>query len=380
MSGPATFWTAAPTRFAGLRRGRARLVLGLLVLLLAVCMTALFVPEPPAPAAAVAGGRPQTDLMLYENIVAGVRGGGNYYEVAADALRAGGYPLRPFLTFRMPALAVSLAALPNWTILPGLLDLRPAQLILALLLLGMLFSWGKRLREALPGTIPRVAAGILLLGSLLAFVQSDLIAFHEIWAGPLVAWSLALRRPGRWVEAVALGLAAMLIRETAALYVVIMAVCAGLEGERREAIGWGVALLLFGAALGVHAWAVAGVTGPLDPSSPGWTGLQGFGLFVKSLTLSTALQLFPLAAGALLTGLVLFGWAAWDDPMGTRMIAILAAYAAAISLFARLDTFYWGLMVAPVFLLGLVFVPDGLRDLVRQSLDKRRITVTRVAR
>ena len=66
--------------------------------------------------------------------------------------------------------------------------------------------------------------------------------------------------------------------------------------------------------------------------------------------------------------------------MGTRMIAILAAYAAAISLFARLDTFYWGLMVAPVFLLGLVFVPDGLRDLVRQSLDKRRITVTRVAR
>jgi hypothetical protein len=37
-------------------------------------------------------------------------------------------------------------------------------------------------------------------------------------------------------------------------------------------------------------------------------------------------------------------------------------------------------MVAPVFLIGLVFVPDGVRDLVRQSLDKRKITVTRVAR
>jgi hypothetical protein len=261
-----------------------------------------------------------------------------------------------------------------------LLDLRPAQLLLALLLFGMLFSWFKRLRGTLPGTIPRVAAGILLLGSLLAFVQSDLIAFHEVWAGPLIAWSLALRRPGRWVEAVAIALAAMLIRETAALYVVIMLVFAWLEGERREAIGWGVALALFGAALGVHAWAVAGVTGPMDPASPGWAGLEGFGLFVKSMNLATALQLFPLAAGAALVGLVLFGWAAWDDPLALRMITILAAYAAAIGLFARLDTFYWGLLVAPVFLLGLAFVPDGLRDLIRQSLDKRRITVTRVAR
>jgi hypothetical protein len=59
---------------------------------------------------------------------------------------------------------------------------------------------------------------------------------------------------------------------------------------------------------------------------------------------------------------------------------MLAAYAALIGIFARSDTFYWALMVAPVFLVGLVFVPDGLRDLFRPSLDRRRITVTRVAR
>ena len=109
-------------------------------------------------------------------------------------------------------------------------------------------------------------------------------------------------------------------------------------------------------------------------ASPGWAGLQGFGLFVKSLTLATALQMLPLWAGALLVGLALLGWAAWDDPLAARMIGILAAYAAVIGIFARLDTFYWGLMVAPVFLVGLVFVPDALRDLIRQSLDRRRIT------
>ena len=51
-----------------------------------------------------------------------------------------------------------------------------------------------------------------------------------------------------------------------------------------------------------------------------------------------------------------------------------------LSLFGRLDNFYWGLMVAPTILIGLTFVPDGLRDLVMAALDKRRIIVTRVSR
>lgn len=370
MTRPAAFWLSAPTRFATLSRGQARLALGLLALLLAATLLALFVPDPPALGAATGGARSQTDLMLYENIVAGVKGGGNYYAVAADALRAGSYPLRPFLTFRMPGLAVVLAALPEWA----------PRYLLFLVVLSTGLTWAARLRPVLPRIVPLLAFAILLLGSLLAFFQSELAAFHEIWAGLLVAWSLALRKPGRWVEAVAVALVAMLIRETASLYVVIMLVFAWLEGERREAIGWAAALGLFAVALGIHAYAVLGVTGPLDPASPGWAGLQGFGLFVKSLTLATALQLLPLWAGALLVGLALLGWAAWDDSLGLRMIAILACYAAVIGVFARLDTFYWGLMVAPVFLAGLVFVPDALRDLVRQSLDRRRITVTRVTR
>lgn len=372
MAASATFWLSTPTRFATLKPRQARTGLGLLLLLLAACLLALFVPDPPALGAATGGASNQTDLMLYETIVAGIKGGGNYYSVAADALRAGSYPLRPFLTFRMPGLAVVLAALPEWA----------PRYVLYLLVLCTGVTWAARLRPELPRVVPIIAFAILLFGSLLAFFQADLAAFHEIWAGLLVAWSLALRRPGRWIEAVAVGLAAMLIRETAALYAVIMMVFAWFEGERRESIGWAAAIGLFAVALGVHAWAVMGVTGPLDPASPGWAGLQGFGLFVKAITLATALQLMPLWAGALLAGLALFGWASWNDPLGLRMIAILAAYAAVIGIFARLDTFYWGLMVAPVFLVGLVFVPDALRDLLRQAMGpaKPKITVTRVAR
>jgi hypothetical protein len=371
MARPATFWLAAPSRFAALSKRRARVALGVLIVLLAACLTALVVPDPAAVATGPATSQSeQTDLMVYEKIVAGVKGGGDYYTVATDTLRAGGYPLRPFLTVRMPSLALVQAALPDWG---------PA-VLLYLLAAYVGIVWGSRLGDALPRALPRIAALLLLIGSMLAFLQADLAAFHEIWAGLLIALSLGLRRPGRWLEPVAFGLVAMLIRETAALYVLVMLAMAWFEGERREASGWLVALALFAAALAAHAYAVMGVTGPHDPASPGWSGLLGFGFFVKSLSLATALQLLPIAAAALIVGLCLFGWAAWNDPLGLRMLATLAAYAALIGIFARSDTFYWALMVAPVFLTGLVFVPDGLRDLFRPSLDRRRITVTRVTR
>jgi hypothetical protein len=371
MARPTTFWLAAPSRFAGLGKARARITLGVLALLLLACLTALTVPDPAAVSTGPATSQSdQTDLMVYEKIVAGVKGGGDYYTVASDTLRAGGYPLRPFFTVRMPSLAVVHAALPGWG---------PVAL-LYLLAVYVGLTWGLRLAEALPRAMPRLVALLLLIGSMLAFLQADLIPFHEIWAGLLIALSLGLRRPGRWIDAVAFALVAMLIRETAALYALIMLALAWRDGERREALGWLVGLALFAAAVAAHAHAVAGVTGPLDPASPGWSGLLGFGFFVKALSLSTALQLLPLAAAALIIGLAMFGWAAWNDPLGLRMLALLLAYAALIGVFARSDTFYWALMVAPVSLVGLVFVPDGLKDLLRPTLDRRRITVTRVAR
>ncbi|RYE00955.1 MAG: hypothetical protein EOP61_12600 [Sphingomonadales bacterium] len=361
----------SPGRFAAFSRKRARIALGLLVLLLGLCLTAIATPDPQAMGSAVRNDTGQTDLALYEKIVAGVRGGENYYVVAADALRAGQYPLRPFLTFRLPALATVLAAIPQWL---------PVRYFLFALVLCVAGAWMQRVRGELVRPLPAIAAVVLMLGSLLVFLQYELAPFHEIWAALLVALSLALRKPGRWIEAVAIALAAMLIRETAALYVLIMAVFAWSEGERREAIGWGVALALFAAALGAHAYAVAGVTGPQDPASPGWAGLMGFGFFVKAMTLATALQMVPVWAGALLVGFSLFGWLSWNDPLALRMVAMLAGYAAAIGTFARIDTFYWALMIAPVFLLGLLFAPAGIRDLMRQALDKPRITVTRVKR
>jgi len=371
MKLPGVQWLADPTRFAALNRGRARIALAILGLFLLLSLTALVtVGPPPVSGDPAKRADDQSDVVLYESIVAGVAHGGSYYAVTADALRAGNYPLRPFVTFRLPGLAMVQAHLPRLAILA----------LLYALVASVFAVWGMKLRAGMTRW-PPVAIGLTLLaGGLMAFVQSDLWAFHEIWAGLLIALALGIRRKGRWIEAVAIGLLAMLIRETAALFAIVMLATAWFEGQKREAIGWGVALACLAVALGLHAHAVGQVTNAADPTSPGWAGLHGYGFFAKAMVLSTALQLFPMALGVLLFTLALFGWAAWKDQAAGRVFLTLAGYGLALALFARPDTFYWALMVAPLSLIGLAFVPDALRDLFRQALDRRRITVTKVVR
>lgn len=365
------FWLATPSRFSGMKRTPARIVLALCALLLAATLLALAAPSPPPvshdPAARA---NDQADVVLYESIVAGVRGGGNYYAVTAQALRAGDYPLRPFVTFRLPTLALFQASMPAVV----------STVLLYMLAACVMLAWYSRLRPAFARVPPLAIALVLLAGGMTAFVQSELVAFHEIWAGLLIALSLALRRKHRWVEAVAFGMMAMLVRETAALYVAIMATLAWLEGSRRESLAWGATIAIFAAVVALHAHAVGQVVSAADPASPGWAGMLGFGFFVKTMSISTALALAPPALAALLVGLTLIGWSAWREPLALRAITTFAAYAVLLSLFGRTDTFYWGLMIAPALLVGLAFAPDALRDLYVAATDRRRIIVTRMVR
>ncbi|MES2339647.1 MAG: hypothetical protein V4537_16265 [Pseudomonadota bacterium] len=359
-------WLAVPSRFAGIARNRAIVVAISLLLALALAWSALAVADPTdLPTSAETS---TSDLLMYEGVIEGLRAGGDYYRVTADALRAGGYPLKPFVTFRLPTHAVVQAALPSM-----------ASVVLQYLLaIAVACAWWVRLRAVLIRPAARLSAAILLAAGLVAFVQSGLVAFHEIWAAQLVALALALRTSERWVPSVALGLIAMLVRETAALLPLVMVVCAWREGQRREAAGWSLALLALALVLVAHGWAVSQVVGPLDPASPGWSGLLGPGFFVRALAAATALQVVPLVLAAPLVALALFGWAAWRDPLATRTAALFAGYALAIAILARADTFYWALMPAPVLLAGLAFAPDGLRDLWAALLDRRRVRVQTV--
>ena len=354
-----------PSRYAGLTQGHARAVVAAIGVLILLALTALITADPTAPTKATGG---ITDLQLYTDIVETLRHGGSYYPTTADALRLGHYPLRPFVTFRLPTLAVIEASIP--TPFVGAL--------LRALAVGVAVAWYFRLREALARPLAVWSAMLLLAGGCIACWQAELAPFHEVWAGLLIALSLARYRPGQWWEALGWGLAAALIRETAALYLIVMAGFAWRTGARRELIGWAAALGIVALAILAHAWAVAQVVSPADPASPGWTGLLGPGFVVRTWASSTALSLLPLAVAAPLVALALAGWTAWTAPVAARVAAMLFAYAALLATAGRLDTFYWGLLSAPLLLVGLAFVPDAVRDLLAAALDRRRITVRRV--
>lgn len=367
----APLWLAAPSRFALLKRGWARgAAAGALLLVLLSLLALATAGPPPRTADPAKRAEEVTDVMLYEDIVAGVRAGGDYYAVTADALRRGDYPLKPFVTFRLPTLALMEAAL-------------PAPLVLALLYalaLAVLGFWGLRLRPLFRRPTALAIALLLLLGGMAAFVQAELIAFHEVWAGLLIALSLALRREERWLNAVAFGLVAALVRELAALYLIAMAAMAWAEGRRREMIGWLAALSVLSLVIIAHAYGVSQVVHGDDPASPGWAGLLGPGFFFKTIAISTAFAPLPLALSAPLIALALIGWAGARGPLSRRVLATIGVYALLLALFGRTDTFYWGLLIAPLVLTGLAFAPDAVRDLAAAVLERRRITVTRAVR
>ncbi|NJR79278.1 hypothetical protein HBH26_11855 [Sphingomonas sp. 36D10-4-7] len=363
----APLWLARPSRFAGLERPTARVVALLAALLVLLSFTALVGAAPPPVEGPVATADDRADVLLYDTIVEQVRHGADYYVVAAQEMRRSDYPLRPFVTMRLPTLAVVQAHLPPFA----------TTALLYALVVAVTAAWYARLRGPLPRRAPRLLAAVLLLAGVAPFVQRDLLAFHEVWAGLLIALSLALRRPGHATAAIAMGLSAMLIRETAALYAGVMLAGALLGGRRGEALGWTAALAVLAAAVAAHAAAVATVTGPFDPTSPGWAGLLGYGFFVRAMTALTALAVLPAWIAAPLVPLALIGWASWRDPLALRVLTTLAGYALLLALFARVDTYYWGMMAAPLLLVGLAFAPDGVRDLRRAAGARRRITVTR---
>ncbi|WP_225883075.1 glycosyltransferase family protein [Sphingomonas aliaeris] len=364
-------WLSAPSRYAGIAPTRARWVFAALALLLAASLTAIIAPGPPPvsqDASTASRADDQADVVLYRIDRRGASRGRQLLCRHRRGLAGGrlsAAPVRHLPSADARGDPVAPARTGDDRLALPARGRRPARLVWAV-------------AQCIRAPPPRLIALILLAAGMVVFVQSDLAGFHEVWAGLLVALSLALRRPGRWVEAVAIGMVAMLIRETAALYVAIMAVMAFAEGRRRESWAWAGTLAMLAIVVILHARAVGQVVRPLDPASPGWSGMLGFGFFVKTMGLSTALNLAPGWIAALLVGLALFGWSAWRDMLALRALAMFCGYAALLALFGRVDTFYWGLMIAPTILIGLAFVPDALRDLAAAARDRRKITVTRL--
>jgi len=356
---------ATASRWASLDRRRAiGLLLILIALLIAASWGAATAGSNVVPIAAPGTNAPHPpnhDLILYESISNRVAAGEDYYAAAADELRRGDYPLKPFVAFRLPTLAMAAA----WLGRPGLLILQWS------LFAAMLAAWWVRLNGQFADRGRRVSAVMLAAAGVAVAVTGRFLYLHEVWAGTLIALSLALHRPGRWGWSLAVAALALAIRELSLPYVLLMAALALWRRDWREFAGWTAISLLFGAILMWHQAAVAAVVLPSDPASPGWAALGGWAGMLRTFYLAGPLRWLPAVVAAPIIILALFGWASWKSATGLAATLMYSGYGLAFMLFGRANNFYWGLMVAPAFLLGLAFLPRAFSDLAR-AIEPRR--------
>ena len=369
-------------RFARWPTGLAQL---LLAALLAMIVAAALVPiragegdaRPPSLTSAGPARERDADLLLYDHVISRLRHGESYYAVIASEHRRHHYPLRPGFAVRLPTLAYLEALLPT-----------TAQIPLAVLLLGaVLAAWWRRLADEPGGlSLRNVAMAALFCGASIGTTRYFFV-LHELWAGQLLALAFALHRPGqrpgqsgRWLGAWLAAAAALAIREHALPFVLLMAVFAAWHCRWREAAAWSGLALVFCAALALHLHAVAGVVHPDDPLSASWITVRGLTGWLSLVVLSGNLRWLEHYLAGPLVVLALFGWSSWRSAAGAVGSLLDAGYAVLFMIAGRGDNVYWGMMVGPVLLMGLAFVPQGCAGLwfaASAPLRSRKAIVSR---
>jgi hypothetical protein len=290
------------------------------------------------------------DVALTLQIIDDVAKGQSYYAAVAAEYRRWHYPLRPAVAVRSPLLALAMAALP---------DDAARSLTLRVLLIAVMAAWSWRLHR-LYGRPVIAGVGLLLLClGLLPGFAAHAYTFHDIWAGALLALSLAVYDPRRWWWSVVLGFFAVAVRETAFPCLLAMGAAALFEGRRREALGWTAAMAAFLAVFAVHAHLLALQLKPDDQVSVSWLGLGGWPFVLLNAKWNALLMFAPPWLTAVLVPLMLLGLAAWPGPLGLRLALICAGYNLAFLVAGRPDNYYWGLIIAPLMALGLLAAPGG---------------------
>ena len=356
-------WSALPAR------------LGLLALVLLLIASALVPLDPPGggrpPIPIDAHGKPlidpeeyDQDIALYEAATRRIEAGENYYDFIAAEHRKRDYPLQPGLSVRLPTLAYVEAGLNR-------LDLGvPASILIMLVAIGV---WWRRFGdEPGVGRLRRVATALAFVGASLA-LNRHYYALHELWAGMLLMIAFGVHRvrtdtqPGRWIGAWLWAAAALLIREHALPFVLLMGAMAAWRREWREAAAWGAMVLVFLTVMAVHLHVVSGLVLPSDGTGASWLAMRGLSGWLGNVVQSSNLRLLPNWLAGPLVILTTLGWAGWRTPAGTFGFLIAVGYGLAFMIAGRWDNFYWGAVVAPMLTAGLAFAPRAIGSLWRAA-------------
>lgn len=310
-------------------------------------------PQTPSTANEVgtAGDKQKGDLALYRRISERVSSGESYYEVAVEEQRAGNYPVRPFVTVRLPTLA--------W--MQSLIGIEGVRIVAVALLLLSLLYFNARLAKRTVLLERASGLAMIMLGGIAATIPVAGLV-HEIMAGLLLTLAFVAYDPKRfWLSLLAAALA-LAIREISVAFVLLWLVCSLAERRWREAAALGgliaaSAIGMFGHYLAVDAHSLAG-----DPRSQGWEAFAGYGLPISALVKLTFLSTIPSAMAAMLAVMPLLGWLGLGGRAGLFGLLWFIGHCTALALFARPENFYWIQLILPAYLAGFAFAPRALYE------------------
>ncbi|HUD28755.1 MAG TPA: hypothetical protein VMQ93_07785 [Novosphingobium sp.] len=337
---------------ASLTRIQALAVIAAIALLAALSLAI----RPETGGAAITGDGTYSDVQLYREIAEAVAGGEGYYPAATRLHRAHGFPTSPFVTVRLPTLAWIEAGL-GW---------RNTHLLLAGLLGLTALAWFAMLRPLVDAPV-RIGATLLVLVGGAMVASADLVVTHELWAGVLVALATALLVRGNWIPALIAAACALAIRELALPFVLVAGFWALRDGRRREALCWLALLAAYALALYVHRQAVAPLSLPGDAASQGWGGLRGPAGPLRDIAEVTLINLVPPPLSYCVTLLAILGFLAAPRPLARIALPYIGAVAVLLAVFARPVNFHWAILVVPMAVAGLAFLPLLVRDLLRAA-------------
>jgi hypothetical protein len=292
-------------------------------------------------------------LALYRDLVADVRAGRDYHAAARVRIASYGFPIDSPLNWRLPTTAWLLARLPNLAWGQALL----AGLSLTALLLALYAGTSER--ALLRGWL----LVILWAGVLRWALDGHAFLAQEPWAATLIAGSLAASLLGQrdvrweWLSAV-LGTAALLVRELALPFCLVMALRHWLGRRWKLALAWTGGIGLFAVYYLWHLariheqWTLGGISGGGGISQ--WLRLGGLGFVLRTLRMNG--WLFAAPAWLLWLYVVLAAYGLGRGRNATAQAAgwAFALYMLAFAVVGRPENLYWGLVPAPLVALGAV--------------------------
>jgi hypothetical protein len=352
----------ATTRYAGLTRTRALIVLACTAAFLTWSVAAIHGRK-----LEVTSSNPEyTDLGMYHRVVERLRSGESYYAALGAELRQGHYASRSVFNWRTPA---------HLTII-GLLSEPVSHVVLAALVFTAIIMACISTRHA------GGPEGIQLLFTALAecFLldpSSDIHLVAEVWAGILILISVAAYSFRRWPIAVGAGVAALFFRELALPYACIGLLFAIKRRHKPEILAWSAGLCAWTIYFLAHAQAAIAHMNPRDIAlHVSWIQFAGPRFLVETVRMSVLIVL-PNWVSAICLSVALLGIGGWKTGIGPLVGAVVAAYMAAFSVVGLPVDLAWGAITNPLLAFGMAWSLPAIRDLLRAVAPKPEPIVAR---